>query len=270
MPPADRATLGRVIFLGTGTSHGVPMIGCRCATCTSSDPRDTRWRPSIAIELAGGATLLVDTSPDLRAQALRFGLSRVDAILFTHPHADHLLGLDDIRRYNALQGTVIPCYGNEGTVREIRRVFAYAFNPFQAGGGIPRLALFELAGACCLGGQVVVPVPIFHGRLPILGYRVGGFAYLTDCSAIPDSSWPLLEGVRVLAIDALRDAPHPTHFTVAQALAVIERVRPERAWLTHIAHDLGHASTGKRLPDGVELAYDGLTLEIPGGDGTAS
>jgi phosphoribosyl 1,2-cyclic phosphate phosphodiesterase len=253
---------GRVTFLGTGTSHGVPMIGCSCETCTSTDPRDTRWRPSIAIALRSGKTLLVDTSPDLRSQALRFGPARVDAILFTHPHADHLLGLDDIRRYNAIQRAAIPCYGNAHTVEEIRRIFAYAFQPLQHGGGIPQLALFHLAGACCLGGETVTPVPIMHGRLPIYGYRVGSFAYLTDCSAIPESSFLLLEGVRVLTIDALRHRPHPTHFTVEQALATIERVRPDRALLTHVCHDLRHEPTSARLPAGVELAYDGLVVEI--------
>ena len=254
--------IGRVTFLGTGTSHGVPMIGCSCAICTSSDPRDRRWRPSIAIEFTRGDTILVDTAPDLREQALRFGLHRVDAILFTHPHADHLLGLDDIRRYNSLQRATIPCYADPETITEIRRVFAYAFNPRQTGGGIPRLALFPLGGPCSLARHTIVPVPILHGRLPIYGYRVGSFAYLTDCSAIPEASWPLLEGVRVLAIDALRDKPHPTHFTVAQALEVIERVCPERALLTHICHDLGHEQTMARLPAGVELAYDGLVVEI--------
>lgn len=264
MGSSDTGSPGRVRFLGTGTSHGVPMIGCSCDTCTSTDPRDQRWRPSIAITLRGGTTLLVDTSPDLRAQALRFGLARVDAILFTHPHADHLLGLDDIRRYNVLQRAAIPCYGNPHTIDEIRRVFAYAFEPVQHGGGIPQLSLFRLAGPCCLGGVTVTPVPVMHGVLPIYGYRVGAFAYLTDCSAIPESSLSLLEGVRVLTIDALRHRPHPTHFTVEQALATIERVRPDRALLTHVCHDLRHAPTSAGLPRGVELAYDGLVVEIPG------
>jgi phosphoribosyl 1,2-cyclic phosphate phosphodiesterase len=253
---------GRVTFLGTGTSHGVPMIGCGCPVCTSTDPRDRRWRPSLAVEVEAGPTLLVDTSPDLRAQALRFGLGRVDAVLFTHPHADHLLGLDDIRRYNALQNAAIPCYGDPGTIQEVRRVFAYAFAPHQHGGGVPQLRLFPMVGACSFGPMIVTPVPVFHGRLPIHGYRFGSFAYVTDCSTIPEASWPLLEGVRVLAIDALRHRPHPTHFTVAQAIEVVERLRPERALLTHICHDLGHAETAAGLPAGVEVAYDGLVVEM--------
>jgi phosphoribosyl 1,2-cyclic phosphate phosphodiesterase len=254
--------LGRVTFLGTGTSHGVPMIGCRCDVCSSSDPRDTRWRPSIAIELADGTSLLVDTSPDLRGQALRFGLRRIDAVLYTHPHADHLLGLDDLRQFNALQGSAISCYGGDHTLQELRRVFAYAFDPMQLGGGVPQLRLFTLLGPCCFGRATVTPVPILHGRLPIYGYRVGSFAYITDCSAIPDEAWRLLEGVRTLAVDALRDRPHPTHLTVAQALDVAARLRPERTLLTHVCHDLGHAATSARLPAGVEVAYDGLTVEI--------
>jgi phosphoribosyl 1,2-cyclic phosphate phosphodiesterase len=230
--------------------------------CTSADPRDRRWRPSIAIEVEDGPTLLVDTAPDLRAQALRFGLGRVDAVLFTHPHADHLLGLDDIRRYNTLQRAAIPCYGDPGTIDEVRRVFAYAFAPIQDGGGVPQLRLFPLSGPCSFGRVTVTPLPVFHGRLPIYGYRIGSFAYVTDCSAIPEDSWPLLEGVRTLVIDALRDRPHPTHFTVAQALDVVGRLRPDRALLTHICHELGHAETSARLPPGVEVAYDGLVLEI--------
>jgi phosphoribosyl 1,2-cyclic phosphate phosphodiesterase len=254
--------VGRVTFLGTGTSHGVPMIGCRCATCTSQDPRDQRLRPSIYVELANGGAFVVDTAPDFRTQALRFGVLRVDAVLFTHPHADHLLGLDEIRRFNALQRCVIPCYGDPGTIAEVRRVFAYAFEPRQVGGGVPQLELRPVTGPFDAAGTAVTPVPMMHGQLPINGYRVGTFAYLTDCSAIPDGSWRLLDGVHTLVIGALRHAPHPTHFTVAQALDVVARVRPVRALLTHIAHDLGHAETSEHLPAGVELAYDGLIVGI--------
>jgi len=257
------AVLARVTFLGTGTSHGVPAIGCGCATCRSDDPRDRRWRPSILIELPERATLLVDTAPDLRAQALAFGVSRIDAILFTHAHADHLLGLDDIRRFNEIQGGPVSCYGDRSTLTEVRRTFAYAFRPGPPGGGLPRLNLFAIEGAFSVGGTEIVPVPVLHGTQLILGFRVGSFAYLTDCSAIPESSWPLLAGVRYLALDALRERPHPTHFSLSEALAVIERLRPDCAWLTHICHDLGHAATSARLPAGVLLAYDGLKIEVP-------
>ncbi len=256
------AEVGRVRFLGTGTSHGVPMIGCRCAVCRSDDPRDRRLRPSILVTLAGGARLLVDTSPDLRAQALAFGVSRVDAILFTHAHADHVLGLDEVRRFNELQRAVIPCYGDRVTLTEVARTFAYVFRPHLQGGGVPEIRLFPVGGPFGLGGADIVPVPLWHGRQQVLGWRIGPFAYLTDCSAIPGASWPLLDGVRVLVIDGLRYRPHPTHFTVDEALAVIGRVCPEQAYLTHICHDLGHAATSARLPAGVHLAYDGLELTI--------
>jgi phosphoribosyl 1,2-cyclic phosphate phosphodiesterase len=252
----------RVTFLGTGTSHGVPMIGCACAVCTSDDPRDDRMRPSIYIELPELA-VLVDTATDLRRQALRFRLPRVDAILFTHSHADHVMGLDEVRRYNALQHSTIACYADALTGTEIRRTFAYIFEArTPRGGGLPQLDLFTVAGEFCLGRTPVTPVPLLHGRRHILGYRIGPFAYLTDCSEIPEQAWPLLDGVDLLVVDALRDKPHPTHFTVAEALEVVERLRPSRAWFTHIAHDLPHAATCARLPEGVDLAYDGLTLEF--------
>jgi phosphoribosyl 1,2-cyclic phosphate phosphodiesterase len=252
----------RVTFLGTGTSHGVPMIGCTCSVCTSDDPRDNRSRPSIYIELPDLA-VLVDTATDLRAQALRFRLPRVDAILFTHSHADHVMGLDEVRRYNALQDGSIPCYADPLTVEEIRRTFAYIFKSrTPRGGGLPQLELFTLAGEFCLGRTPVTPVPLWHGRRLILGYRIGPFAYLTDCNAVPEEAWPLLEGVDLLVVDALRHKAHPTHFSVSEALEVVERLKPSRTWFTHIAHDLPHAATCARLPEGVELAYDGLTVEF--------
>lgn len=251
----------RVRMLGTGTSHGVPMIGCTCRVCQSTDPRDRRWRSSILIETPDGTPILVDTSTDLRAQALAFDVARVDAVLFTHSHADHLMGLDEVRRFNVLSGRGLPCYGDARTLADIRRIFSYVFTPTAVGGGIPQITLFELKGPFSLGHAEIVPVPLLHGSRRILGYRIGGFAYLTDCSAIPDISWPLLEGVTHLVIDALRERPHPSHFTVQEALGVVERLAPSRAWFTHICHDLPHAETNARLPAGVELAYDGLIIE---------
>jgi phosphoribosyl 1,2-cyclic phosphate phosphodiesterase len=256
----------KITLLGTGTSHGVPMIGCACAVCHSTDPKDRRTRPSILIETSAPATvrhILVDTSTDLRAQALAFGVDRVDAILFTHSHADHVMGLDEVRRYNVLQRSAIPCFADSRTSEDLRRTFAYIFQPGpHAGGGVPQISLFTIDGPFTLGGVDIVPVPIMHGPRPILGFRVGSFAYLTDCSHIPDESWPLLAGVRTLVLDALRDRPHPTHFSVAEALDVVARLAPDRTYFTHIAHDLPHAATCARLPPGVELAYDGLVLEI--------
>jgi phosphoribosyl 1,2-cyclic phosphate phosphodiesterase len=251
----------------------VPAIGCDCDVCHSPDPRDRRLRPSVLIELPGtgdrtglrgAANVLVDTSTDLRAQALAHHIRRIDAILFTHSHADHVLGLDEMRRFNAMQQSPIPCYGDAQTLADLRRMFSYVFSaPEVPGGGIPQLTANRIAGPFMLGGVEVVPVPLFHGRRPILGFRTGAFAYLTDCSRIPDESWPLLDGVRVLVLDALRDRPHPTHFTVAEALDVVARLAPERAYFTHICHDLAHAATCARLPAGVQLAYDGLVLEVP-------
>jgi phosphoribosyl 1,2-cyclic phosphate phosphodiesterase len=251
------------------------MIGCDCHVCRSSDPHDRRSRPSILIQLTGtGAaadspvanatrTILVDTSTDLRQQALTYDVRRVDAILFTHSHADHVLGLDEVRRYNHLQHEAIPAFADERTSADLRRSFAYIFDPeTPSAGGIPQIGLNRLAGPFSLGGVEIVPVPILHGQRQILGFRFGSFAYLTDCSAIPDASWPLLAGVQTLIIDALRRRPHPTHFSVSQAVEAAGRIGAARTYLTHICHDLGHAETGAGLPAGVQLAYDGLVLEI--------
>jgi len=255
----------KVTFLGTGTSHGVPMIGCDCATCRSADPRDRRLRPSIYVQTSSGLSILVDAGPDLRMQALTHDVRRVDAVLFTHGHADHILGIDEIRRFNALQQRAMRCYGDETTLGEIRQMFGYVFNPATPkGGGVPELELVTIDGAFSVEGQPIVPVPLLHGRRPILGFRFDGFAYLTDCSAIPDPSWPLLEGVEVLVLDALRQRPHPTHFTVDEAVEVTRRIGPRRAYFTHMCHDLPHAATCARLPDGIELAYDGLVITLPG------
>lgn len=251
-----------VRFLGTGTSHGVPMIGCDCDTCRSEDPRDRRSRPSVYIRLADGTSVLVDTGPDLRAQALTYNIRRVDAILYTHGHADHILGLDDVRRFNVIHRRPIPCFGDERTLWDLRRTFAYVFDPdTPKGGGLPQVDLFTIVGPFCIGGEEIVPVPLMHGQRSILGFRVGRFAYLTDCSRIPDASWPLLEGLDVLVLDALREDPHPTHFTITEAVDVARRIGARQTYFTHMAHQLRHAPTCDRLPAGMALAYDGLTIE---------
>jgi len=238
------------------------MIGCTCSVCTSEDPRDRRLRPSIYLDVPGHAALLVDTTPDLRQQVLTQRVPRVDAILFTHSHADHVLGLDDVRRFNFMQGGPIPCYASAATWESIRRTFYYAFDGVRReGGGVPRLETHDIDGPFTIAGVRVVPVPLLHGSMPILGFRFGSVAYLTDCSAIPEESWSLVEGVETLVIDALRTKKHATHFTVAEALDAIARIAPRRAYLTHMSHDLGHAATNARLPAGVELAYDGLVLD---------
>lgn len=197
------------------------MIGCRCDVCTSTDPRDKRWRPSVLVQLDSGRSLLIDTSSDFRSQALAFDVTRVDAVLFTHSHADHIFGLDEIRRFNVLQGEHIPLYADERTLADLRRIFDYAFQRPNKDGYtfVPRLAPFTIEGPFTIEKQDIVPVPIFHGERPILGYRIGRFAYLTDCSRIPDESWPLLEGLDLLVLSALRHRPHPTHFSLEDAVA---------------------------------------------------
>jgi phosphoribosyl 1,2-cyclic phosphate phosphodiesterase len=254
---------GKVLMLGTGTSHGVPMIGCACATCRSTDPHDRRLRPSIYVDFGGRGRILVDTSTDLRQQALTYGINRVDAVLFTHAHADHILGLDDLRSFNALQASAIPCYGNRYALDAIKRQFSYVFEaPLQEGGGVPQLTTHEVTGPFSIRGLPIVPVPLWHGKLPILGFRVGNFAYLTDCNRIPDDAWSLVEGVDTLVLDALREEPHDTHFTVTQAVAAANRIAPRRTYFTHMTHDLPHAKTNARLPAGMQLAYDGLVFDI--------
>ena len=251
------------MVLGTGTSHGVPMIGCECATCRSTDPRDRRSRASILIQVDGGPSVLVDTTPDLRAQALAQGVKRVDAIVYTHSHADHVMGLDEVRRFNVLQKSAIPCYGDERTLQDLRRIYSYVFDPdAHKGGGVPQIVLSRIVGEFCIGPATFLPVPLMHGSTTIFGYRIGSFAYLTDCSSIPEESWPLLNGARTVILDALRERPHPTHLSLSEALDVVQRLSPQRTFFTHMCHDLPHEATCARLPDGVELAYDGLTFEI--------
>jgi phosphoribosyl 1,2-cyclic phosphate phosphodiesterase len=253
-----------VTFLGTGTSMGVPMIGCTCAVCLSTDPRDTRSRPSILVRLDSGASILVDTSSDLRAQALRFKVTRIDAVLYTHSHADHILGLDELRRFNTLQQGPIPLYGDDRTLTDLRRIFSYAFQTRREPGHeyVPQLVPFTLDGPICVAGTEVRPVPVTHGARTILGFRFGRFAYLTDCCAIPDASWPLLEDLDVVVVDALRERPHTSHFSLTQAVAAATRIGAGRTFFTHMAHDLGHEATCARLPERMALAYDGLRLDV--------
>lgn len=242
------------------------MIGCECATCLSTDPRDTRLRPSIFVE-TGRTSVLVDAGPDLRQQALGHRVTRLDAILFTHGHADHILGIDDVRRFNALMDGPMPCYGDRRTLEDIRRTFGYVFDPATPrGGGIPRLDLIEIDGPLVVGDLQVQPVPVWHGQRAILGYRFGALAYLTDCSRIADDAWRLLEGLEVLVLDALRERPHPTHFSLDEAIATARRIGAARTFFTHMCHDLAHEPTNARLPAGMALAYDGLVLSMSNGE----
>ena len=251
-----------ITVLGSGTSVGVPTIGCGCAVCTSADPRDNRLRPSIIVNYDGRG-ILIDTSPDFRQQALRFRIPRVDAILFTHSHADHIMGLDDVRPFNFRQGGVIPIYGSEETLENIRNAFRYIFDAKKPESSIPRLETNVLNGDSFeILGLDFTPIPLKHGRGTVYGFRFADAAYLTDHSEIPAESMEMLRGLDVLFLDALRYKPHPTHSTVEQSLKYVEELAPNRAYFTHICHDLQHRRAESMLPSHVRLAYDGMEIRV--------
>lgn len=247
-------------FLGTGTSNGIPVIGCGCDVCRSPDPRDRRSRTS-AVVRDRGRTYLIDTATELRLQALAVGLDRVDAVLMTHAHADHTGGFDDLRRFNELTGRHLPVYADPGTASVLRERFAYAFvDQYPFYGGKPDLTLHPVAGPFDLFGREVVPIPVVHGRMPVLGYRFGDLAYVTDAKEIAPSSRDLLRDLDVLVLNALRLRPHPTHLSLPEAIAVVAELRPRAAYLVHLSHELSHAAASDLLPAGIEVAYDGLTI----------
>ena len=251
-----------VTILGSGTSGGVPRIACACPTCTSADPRDRRTRASVLLAF-GQRRVLIDAGPDLRAQALREGLDRVDAVLLTHEHADAIGGLDDLRRFNELHGGYLDVRTYPDSLAIVVDRFRYAFTPGQSRfAGLPMLRPVELAGPFLVGGRRFVPVPVVHGERVIAGYRTGGFAYCSDVQRIDPDGRVLLRGLDTLVVSALRDLPHPTHQTVDEALALVADLRPRRAFLTHLDHDLTHAAVSARLPAGVEVAWDGLTVRV--------
>jgi len=274
----------RFVFLGTGTSSGIPAIGCECATCTSTDPRDNRLRTSAAVQFTDAIgqdrTVLLDCGPDLRQQALRFGLKRCDAILFTHNHVDHVFGVDETRRFNVLQHGPIDVYAEPSTMESLQRVYRHIFeshknvnDSFVATLIAHRIeeAQVRLGVPIELFGWRFTPIRLLHGKLPVLGYRIDApagtesgvfpLAYCTDVSGIPPESWARLAGVKTLVIDALRHRHHPTHFTVGQAVGVAHRVEAAQTWFIHMTHDLKHAETDAELPEGMGLAWDGLVLE---------
>lgn len=252
-------------FLGTGTSTGVPQLGCNCPVCKSPHRYNNRTRASALLELPGGK-ILIDTPPDLRAQLLREGVERIDAVLLTHYHADHIFGLDDLRVFPKLLGYALPVYCERSVLAVLQRAYPYVFDPRSSdipAGAIPKLDL-RIIGARRpfeVLGQQGVPIRLLHGRFRVLGFRFGNLAYLTDVSRIPRGSMQLLTGLEVLVLDALRDRPHPTHLSLEESLAVVEQLRPRRTYFTHISHELDHLTTNARLPPEVELAYDGLRVE---------
>ena len=252
-------------FLGTGTSVGVPMLGCDCAVCKSPDPHNHRYRCSVLIRTPQG-NLLIDTSPELRLQLLREKVHVIHATLYTHYHADHLFGLDDLRPIVRTLGGPIPLYCTAEVEGKIRTAFAYAFGPEAdslSAGMIPKL-VFERIGTepFRVLDEWVTPIPLIHAHFDVLGFRIGDVAYCTDVNQIPRASWPRLEGLRVLILDALRFKPHPAHFGLEQALDVIRQFSPERAYLTHMSHELEHETVNRMLPPNVQLAYDGLSFEF--------
>ncbi|HUX01831.1 MAG: MBL fold metallo-hydrolase [Phycisphaerae bacterium] len=263
----------RITVLGSGTSHGIPMIGCRCPVCTSRDPRNRRMRTSAAMDL-GGQTLLVDTTPELRLQATTFGIERASAVCFTHSHADHIMGFDDLRRFAELGGQAIPVYASPATLARLQPTFAYALT--DAGFGLYSIPVVEWhawTGPVDLWNHRLTPVSLEHGVHLATGVRVDSpdgkaLAWCPDCCGIPEESKPLLRGLDVLFLDGLRHKPHPTHFTVAEAIEAIRNLAPKRAYLVHMTHDLDHAATEaalphlEQVPGGIRLAYDGLEVEV--------
>lgn len=251
----------RIIVLGCATSTGVPIIGCRCHVCTSTNPKNRRTRSSLFIETKG-RNILIDTSPDLRFQALTHGITRLDAVLYTHSHADHTHGIDDLRTFNFVSRRVIPCYGSPETVSNIKANFRYIFDGSFSAGGKPELEITPVTDEFDFQGIRIIPVEINHANWTIFGWRIGRVAYLTDCSGIPERSMERLKGLYLLIIGALRYNPHPAHFSVEEAVGAVSRIQPKLAVFTHMGHELEYEELSRRLPEGVMPAYDGMEFEI--------
>ncbi len=253
----------KILFLGTGTSTGVPSLCCDCEVCKSDDPRNKRLRASALIQ-NNGHTILIDTSTDLRQQCLSYKVKEIHSVLYTHSHADHVHGIDELRSFNYFNQTKIPCYGREETLSEIKRNFSYIFDDnAQKGGGLPQLTLGQVGDEpFSLGETTITPLDIIHGRIMISGYKLNNAAYITDASGIPDATRDKLKGLDLLILNALGFKPHPTHFCLEEALAEVEKIKPKRTILTHINHAYDFEKVNRELPDRVELAYDGMEVEL--------
>jgi len=246
--------------LGSGTSMGVPTLGCPCAVCHSTDPLDRRTRPSVMVSF-GGKNVIIDTTPDFREQAIRESITHVDAVIYTHAHADHILGLDDLRPLT-FRGIDIPLYADAATMIRLQEIFGYIFAGEYKYGGSAKVVLKALDGELDLWGAKFRPIKVRHGETDILGFRFGSAAYVTDFSDIPEESLPQLEGLDILFLDALRHRPHPTHSSVANSLSLVDRLKPKRAFFTHISHDLPHVTTNATFPPHVRLSHDGMKLDF--------
>jgi phosphoribosyl 1,2-cyclic phosphate phosphodiesterase len=251
-----------VTFLGTGTSQGVPVIACSCEVCTSLDYRDKRLRTSIHVSI-DNQSFIIDTGPDFRQQMLRERIPRVDAVLFTHAHRDHTAGLDDVRAYNFLQEMDMPVYGTQPVLDQLKIEYAYAFSDFKYP-GIPRLLLNEIKNkAFTVNGVHITPLPVMHMKLPVLGFRLNNFSYITDANFIPEETYDLLKDTEVLVLNALQQEKHISHFNLDEAIKVVDHIKPKKAYFTHISHKLGkHAPIERKLPAHISLAYDGLQLTL--------
>ncbi len=251
----------KITFLGTGTSYGVPMIGCECGVCNSDNPKNSRTRSSILITRREH-NILIDAATELRIQCLVNRVKRVDAVLLTHAHADHVLGLDDLRHFNIRQKREIPVYGSQGTVSHIERMFSYVFEETISNGSKPKLILKSIDGSFAISELEIIPINVMHGLEMVTAYRIDNVAYVTDVSHIPSDSMDKLRGLDLLILDALRIRPHEKHFSIEQALDIVEQLKPKQTFFTHIAHEVDYDQINSTLPEGIKLAYDGLTVEV--------
>ncbi len=252
----------KITFLGTGASPGIPMLGCECPVCISPNPKNKRLRASILVQ-NNGSNFLVDASSDLRQQCLKNDVKNVDAIFFTHHHADHILGIEELRAFYFFQKKAIPCYGNEETFEEIKKTFHYIFEPTDYQGTVSQLDLLPVNGELINFAELKIkPLEIDHGSLKIIGYKFNNAAYITDCNHVPEKTEPELKGLDLLILNALRYKPHTTHFNFEEAIKTVERLKPKRALFTHMNHEVDHEKANKETPSPIELAYDGMTVEI--------